>query len=83
MELRAAKQPYQYHIHQASREPIEAAVILSIALIACAITIHVGGLERLYNESHGDSVLTFDAFNTIVLFLGIAVATFGFRRIAA
>jgi diguanylate cyclase (GGDEF)-like protein len=64
-------------------ELTEAAVILSASVIACAITLHVGGLQQLYSLSRGDAAFTFGDFNTVVLFFGIALAAFGIRRIAS
>src|SRR5437763_1376324 len=83
MQVQAAKQPRKLFFSGAWRELTEAAVILSISVLGCAITIQMGGLQRFYSESHGDAVLAFDAFNTVVLFLSIAIAIFGVRRIAA
>jgi diguanylate cyclase (GGDEF)-like protein len=65
------------------REMTEAAVILSASVIACVLTIHVGGLNQIYSLSRGDDAFTFGDFNTVVLFFGVALAAFGIRRIAS
>jgi diguanylate cyclase (GGDEF)-like protein len=83
MQSQTADQPRKGLVVELYRELTEAAVILSVCIIAAAVTIHMGGLERLYGLSRGDEIFTLDAFNTIILFLSIATATFGVRRIAS
>jgi diguanylate cyclase (GGDEF)-like protein len=77
------EQPHKRFFVDHYREFTEAAVIVSVSVIACAVTIRMGGLEQLYGMSRGDTIFTLDAFNTIVLFVSIGIATFGIRRIAA
>jgi diguanylate cyclase (GGDEF)-like protein len=83
MQSQTADQPRKGLVVDVYRELTEAAVILSVCVIAAAVTIHMGGLERLYGLSRGDEIFTLDAFNTVILFLSIATATFGIRRIAS
>jgi diguanylate cyclase (GGDEF)-like protein len=83
MQIQEADQPGKRYFVDGYREFTEAAIILSVSVIACAVTLHVGGLEQLYSLSQGDEAFSFGDFNAVVLFLGIALAAFGLRRIAA
>jgi diguanylate cyclase (GGDEF)-like protein len=84
MQIPEADQPGERYFVDGYREFTEAAVILCISIIAGAVTLHVGGLEQLYYSlGRGDEAFGFGEFNVFVLFLGIALAAFGIRRIAS
>src|SRR5436309_3807057 len=64
-----------------SREISDAAVILSIAVLASVITIYMDGFANICEAARANAVLHLDRVATTLLFLAMAMSVFGIRRI--
>jgi predicted signal transduction protein with EAL and GGDEF domain len=65
-----------------NREFSDAAVILSIGVLAAAATVHMDGFGWFSDLVRANASLHLDAAATAVLFLAMATAVYGIRRIA-
>jgi diguanylate cyclase (GGDEF)-like protein len=63
------------------REVLDAAVISATSILAGAATIYWNGFQLLYDFSRANQEWHLDKLTTMLLFLGVAVAIFGVRRI--
>src|SRR5947209_7616276 len=63
------------------REATDAAVIFSTAILGSAVTIRWNGFQWLSDTTGGSPDFRLDGFTVVLLFLSIALAIFGTRRI--